>query len=326
MKLSVVIISYNQGKYIRQALDGVVKQKTTFPFEVIIADDCSSDDTLKICQEFEKEYPFVKIKQICHNIGYSANWERALHLGSGEYVAIFEADDYWTDSCKLQIQAENLDAHPDVGLCYTDCDILYEGSRKLCKSIISNKTCIINAKNPMETSGPYLCNVTWLVRQSFLEQIEAIPDCLDYPLFIFYEACFKSKLSYLNKSTSVFRKHNGSLSNSGIDKKQYSWLRSSFLIKEHFTRIYYPSKLAKVYTRGVIGLYNNAKLYNDNALIKVFIDYYQNTDIIEEIIALQNETNIAYNSKSFKLGHFILSPLRLIRNICVQKIRINLNK
>ena len=149
MKVSVVILSYNQSKYIKQALNSVVSQQTNFPFEVIVADDCSTDDTLSVCGDFETKYPFVRVEQSDKNLGYSKNWERALSLGSGEYLAVFEGDDYWTDNLKLQKQSDYLDANPDCGMCYTECDIFNEDTKALQSNIFSN----ISKKKSLITSN-----------------------------------------------------------------------------------------------------------------------------------------------------------------------------
>ena len=72
--VSVCIITYNHEKYIRQCLDGVVMQKTKFPFEVILGEDCSTDSTRKIVEEFEARYPGI-IKPVYHatNVGGARN-------------------------------------------------------------------------------------------------------------------------------------------------------------------------------------------------------------------------------------------------------------
>jgi glycosyltransferase involved in cell wall biosynthesis/RimJ/RimL family protein N-acetyltransferase len=118
--VSICIPTYNHGKYIRKCLEGVMMQQTGFSFEVIIGEDCSTDDTRSIVQEFELRYPGI-IKPIYHekNVGPQRNayefcWPRL----TGKYIAVCEGDDYWTDPHKLQKQVDFLEANEDFVLCF----------------------------------------------------------------------------------------------------------------------------------------------------------------------------------------------------------------
>lgn len=117
-KVSVCVVTYNQDKYIRQCLQTIVNQETTFAFEVIVSDDCSTDDTRLIVQEFAENYPGV-VKPIFHekNIGASNNYVFAHEQATGEYIAHMDGDDYSLPG-KLQTQADYLDAHPDCSVVW----------------------------------------------------------------------------------------------------------------------------------------------------------------------------------------------------------------
>jgi glycosyltransferase involved in cell wall biosynthesis len=114
MKVSVVIVTYNHGKYVQQAIESVVSQKVTFPFEIIVADDKSTDETVAIVKKFQQKHPEL-IKPIFReeNIGTTRNICDAFKRCKGEYLIGFGGDDYWIDSDKLQIQADWLDCHPE---------------------------------------------------------------------------------------------------------------------------------------------------------------------------------------------------------------------
>jgi len=120
MKASIICVTYNHAQYIRQALDGFLMQKTTFPYEIIIADDCSSDGTSAICAEYEERYP-DKIRHLKgeYNVGGVENERCAIEASQGEYIAVCEGDDYWIDPKKLQKQVDFLDAHPDYSVTWT---------------------------------------------------------------------------------------------------------------------------------------------------------------------------------------------------------------
>lgn len=121
IKISVICMTYNHKNYIRRALEGFVSQKTDFPFEVIVHDDASTDGTADIVREFEKRYPDL-IKPIyqtenLYSRGISAKYEFVLPVVQGDYIAICEGDDCWTDENKLQFQYDYMKAHPECALC-----------------------------------------------------------------------------------------------------------------------------------------------------------------------------------------------------------------
>lgn len=129
-KVSIICITYNQEKYVRQALDGFVMQKTNFPFEVIIHDDASTDKTADIIREYQAKYPEI-IKPIYQTVNqFSQGKDPIIHFMldkiQGQYVAINEGDDYWTDENKLQKQVDFLDAHPDFSVCFHPVRVVWE--------------------------------------------------------------------------------------------------------------------------------------------------------------------------------------------------------
>lgn len=115
--VSVLIMTYNHEKYIRQALESVMMQETTFPFEIIIGDDCSSDKTVEIIQEVIKDYrgDVILIARE-KNIGMNANNFDIGYRARGKYIAEVEGDDYWIDKHKLQKQFEFLESHPECSV------------------------------------------------------------------------------------------------------------------------------------------------------------------------------------------------------------------
>lgn len=118
-KVTILCTSYNQENYIKQALDSFVMQKTNFGFEVIIGDDCSTDNTQRIIKEYAQKYPHI-IKPIFRekNLGPNPNFVDVASRVKTEFVALCEGDDYWTDEFKLQKQVDMLDANPDYALCF----------------------------------------------------------------------------------------------------------------------------------------------------------------------------------------------------------------
>lgn len=117
-KVSVCVITYNQVEFIRECLQSIVDQQTDFDFEVVVGDDCSTDGTAAIVEEFALRYPRM-VKPVLRptNIGGSRNLLLVHQQATGSYIAHMDGDDFMLPG-KLQIQAENLDENPDCVACF----------------------------------------------------------------------------------------------------------------------------------------------------------------------------------------------------------------
>ena len=122
IEVSVYCLAYNHGRYIAQALEGFVKQKTTFHYEVIVHDDASSDNTAKVIAEYASRYPDI-IKPVYQRENQYSKGVSILDqfiepiLNSKKYYAICEGDDYWIDENKLQIQYDYMENHENCSMC-----------------------------------------------------------------------------------------------------------------------------------------------------------------------------------------------------------------
>ena len=117
--VSVCMTTYNHEKFISQAIESVLCQRTTFGVEVVIGEDCSTDNTLAICRQYEAQYPDrVRVIASEHNIGMHANYRRTIEACRGKYIAMCDGDDWFTDENKLQIQVEQLE-NSGAAMCYT---------------------------------------------------------------------------------------------------------------------------------------------------------------------------------------------------------------
>lgn len=155
--VSILCLAYNQKDYIRSALDSFLMQETEFSFEVLIHDDASNDGTTDIIKEYENKYPEV-IKPIYQrnnqfSQGVKITQKLQLPRAKGEYLAICEGDDYWTDKHKLQKQVDFLSKHKDHSIVFHPVKVIYEGS---------DKTEIY----PLQ-KGPF--NVTNLLKENYIQ-------------------------------------------------------------------------------------------------------------------------------------------------------------
>ena len=137
--ISICTISYNQEKYIAEALDSFLMQRTSFPFEIVVDDDASNDKTAEILLEYQKKFPnIMNINFHKKNIGATKNFFQNIQRAKGEYIALCEGDDYWTDCNKLQIQADFLSKHPAYVMSFHNIDMKFEENGRFEKSIIKN--------------------------------------------------------------------------------------------------------------------------------------------------------------------------------------------
>lgn len=126
--ISACIISYNQQDYIAQALEGALMQELDVPYEIVVSDDCSTDNTPQIIAAYAKKDARIRVLKHATNQGMHRNWQQAIATCTGTYIALCEGDDYWTDVHKLAKQHAILDTQPALSGCFTNADICsFEG-------------------------------------------------------------------------------------------------------------------------------------------------------------------------------------------------------
>ena len=122
-KISIALCTYNGGLFLARQLASF-QQQTVLPFELVICDDCSSDNTLEIVHDFAASALFpVRIYRNEHNLGFVANFERAIGLCQGDLIALSDQDDIWYPT-RLEQAQQAFAAHPEVGLVFSDADII----------------------------------------------------------------------------------------------------------------------------------------------------------------------------------------------------------
>ena len=120
-KISVIMTTYNQEHTIARALDSILMQQCRLPIEIIVGEDCSTDNTLAICREYASRHP-QEIVLIANerNKGVVDNYFDCLLQASGKYIADCAGDDFWTDPLKLEKELCILEQHDDVTMVHTD--------------------------------------------------------------------------------------------------------------------------------------------------------------------------------------------------------------
>lgn len=219
-KISIFMITYNHEKFIAHAIESVMMQKTSFPFELVIGEDCSTDNTRKICLEYKEKFP-DKIKLLLpqKNLGVKENCKYVLSQCDGDYVAWLEGDDYWTDKDKLQTQVEFLEKNNDYALCFhkevivdeNDEELPDQWKREIKETSSINDIC----------KGNFICSNTVVFRNyaKFIQSFSVDSVVLDWPLWVVLAE--KGKIGFLNREMSVYRVHKGGVFSMKAKSFQY---------------------------------------------------------------------------------------------------------
>jgi glycosyltransferase involved in cell wall biosynthesis len=129
MKLSILLFCYNQEGYIQQAVESVLCQNIPFPFEIVVADDHSTDATRTLITALlEKTSVTYRMLPSDRNLGISRNYERGFAACKGDYIAVLEGDDYWTNPNRIVRLVAIMDARPDAVVVFNRKNVLYEAS------------------------------------------------------------------------------------------------------------------------------------------------------------------------------------------------------
>lgn len=206
--VSVKCMTYNQEKYISQCIDGFLMQKTTFPFEIWIHDDCSSDNTTDIVLAYAKKYPKI-IKPILEDENQYSKPEPGAHHKKidaaikGKYIAFCEGDDYWIDENKLQMQVGYLESHSDYTMSFHNAVI---------KDLYANTEREFNPKNFTQLSVNDIINcwriptASIVIRRDVYEKKMVIkPGYVQGDIIIHMAAFDSGNIKYFNNIMSVYR-------------------------------------------------------------------------------------------------------------------------
>jgi glycosyltransferase involved in cell wall biosynthesis len=236
MILSIAMITYGHSQFVKQAIEGVLMQQTTFDFELIISNDCSPDNTDEIVQEIiDSNTNGHKIKYFSHkkNLGMMPNFIFLLEQCSGKYIALCEGDDYWTDPLKLQKQVLFLENNKDFSICFHNVKTL--SGTQFNKENISKNIASVTTINDLATYN-YIHTPSVVYRNGL------IPEFPEYfsksPIgdyFLHMLNAKYGKIKYIDEIMAVYRLHNNSYwsSKEKLDKIKI-WIDFIQKIKENF--------------------------------------------------------------------------------------------
>lgn len=235
--VSIHCLVFNHGPYLKNAIEGFLMQETTFPFEILIHDDASTDNSASIIEEYASQYPGlikpIYQKENQYSRGVDVTYDFQISRALGKYIAICEGDDYWTDPKKLHKQVAFLENNPDFGLVYTDFDKLFNNSGVIHNSLFKNGEEIPYTEfNDILENKPYLAPCTWVYRKEFTPQNRG--NYTDWSYTILLDIAKASRIKYMDDTTAVYRLLPESASHSKSIKKQFNYMKGVYQIQMEY--------------------------------------------------------------------------------------------
>lgn len=218
--VSVIMMTYNHQQYIGQAIEGVLNQKTTYSLELLIGEDCSTDQTRRIVMDYAARYPeTIRVILSRKNIGGHLNALRLESAARGRYLAYCDGDDYWHNSSKIQKQVDFLDNNPDHVLVHARRDSLDEyGNRLISASREKGEWCNGRIYDELLYAN-FIAACTVCVRADIIRQfgrthLGTVSYMIgDWPRWLF--ASRIGKIMFINETMSTYRLSPGSVTRSG---------------------------------------------------------------------------------------------------------------
>ena len=256
MTVSVCIIAYNHGAFIAQAIESVLMQETSFNVEIIIGEDCSKDNTRQICKAYQEKYPDkIHLQLPEQNVGMMRNVINVIQAAKGEYIALLEGDDYWTDKTKLEKQVNVLNKHPEVTLVFHKGDTLVTQTNTLIPApdyskqfysfeVFASQGCIMKTMSVMFRNLP---KVHEYLGQPWVLKL----DGADHLLYLLLT--MNGEYAYcINECMGVYRKHPGGVwTSASLVQKYQNGLNNLELYRRHlplsFRQRAYLNWLLKLY-------------------------------------------------------------------------------
>lgn len=287
LMVSVECLVFNHKDYLRNCLDGIVKQRTNFRFEAVVHDDASIDGSSEIIKEYAGKYPEI-IKPIIEKENLYSKHDGSLQkvvesACTGKYLAYCEGDDYWTDPQKLQKQVDFLESHPEYGMCYTDFDIQDDTKKEYRHALFQTEPLNFPKQFNLEKwilNASYVAPMTWVVRRELWDKRPPIITN-DGTFVLFAGFLLHSKVYCLDDVTATYRIAMGSLSHStSID---YMYQRINGLFRTQLRLLDYCKKHVENYKE------TEAKIYEK--YYKAFFIIVQHGDEAEIEEAIQRLGN-----------------------------------
>lgn len=237
--LSVCIRTYNQERFVVQALDGVLMQRTSFPFEIIVSDDCSTDGTRDILLKYQRDYP-DRIRLILgdENVGGPGNLRRVIEASTAKYITCLDGDDYYIDKYKLQKQVEFLEENERYVACFHNVMNLNDKT--------GAKSLFLSLDFPEEVDAKDVISKKWflpihsvVMRREFISFPQWYEEVMNDDYVVDLSVAMHGPFYYMPDVMAVYRHHDA---NTSIQYQNMVLIDSQLSrILEGFSSIYPPS-------------------------------------------------------------------------------------
>lgn len=238
--VSICCLAYNHEPYIRQCIEGFLMQKTTFPIEVLIHDDASTDKTADIIREYEAKYPdiikpiYQKENQYSKGVGVSRVFQ--FPRAKGKYIAMCEGDDYWTDPLKLQKQFDVMERDDSLSFCFHQSFVVNE------MLDYPDSHFFVKIKNSCRLTFKDVIRSWWLIptqslflKKNCVQSYEWMKEVPNGDLCIELTTSLKGDIFYLSDPMSVYRQHYNGISTTIKDGIKHN--RNLIFIYQHIKEI-----------------------------------------------------------------------------------------
>lgn len=208
-EVTVICTSYNYANYISQALDSFLNQETSFAFDILVVDDCSTDNSWEILKSYQKQFPDkIRLVRNSKNLGLTRTWIEICKQVSAKYLARCDADDYWIDSRKLQKQYDLLESDPNSKWCNTEFNIIDEEGYTTHSNVFANgPIAYANTYEKMIATKGMTLPSSWMVETDLMQEVNAAidPDSVDDGFPMQLEFYRRTQLSFIAEPMVAYR-------------------------------------------------------------------------------------------------------------------------
>jgi glycosyltransferase involved in cell wall biosynthesis len=245
--ISVCLITYNHAPFLRQAIESILMQKHNFSWELIVADDNSTDSTREIVLEFKEKYPeIVRTLFQEKNVGAFCNWKDMINAARGKYIAYLEGDDYWTDWNKLNEQVTFLEKGDGYIGCFHNCEERFDHDDLKASFLYCSFPGTLDVSFQDLIYKNVIPSCSMVYRN---EEFNKVPDWFsklkmgDWPLHLLNATVGKYK--YIPKVMGVHRNHNGSTWMALPYEKANQYILEAYdvMIEAYSDKIYFQNQL-----------------------------------------------------------------------------------
>jgi glycosyltransferase involved in cell wall biosynthesis len=329
--LSVRLMVFNHESYIREAMEGILKQKTTFPIEVVVGDDFSNDNSLAIIKEYQSTEN-IHFKILERKIGDNY-WQNRQKLGrlhnfyniiencTGKYIALLDGDDFWTDPLKLQKQVDFLEANTDFSICFHNMKIVNESNPSTLEFTNSINQESVFSILDLASKGNFMFTASVV----FKKPKDGFPNWLtnlpigDYAMHLF-NAQF-GKIKFLDELMGVYRIHETGIWGSFSKEKLYDrWIPMLEQLQYKFSdEVNKTLRAQKIYS--LLDVYmisykkkDSIKANEAMALMMEVNPFFMAMKLTE----VQNRLDKTLNSNAYKIGKMLVTifaaPIQIFKN------------